>query len=303
MGSLSIEARIALQNAETPLMDRSLSDLSKLRHKTRQKIGPAVDAMVEQNIVRIDTKKIRGIPCLQVYPSRLKVDWQIFYGFGGGFVSGSPFEDLTIAIPISVITGAVLIIPEYRLAPESPWPAALGDGFLVYQQLSEKPFALVGESAGGNLGLALMHLAIEASLRLPGATAFISPWCDLTNSGDSIDANDGRDPALSRQHLSFSAKHYAGDNNLCDPRISPINGVFDRTFPPCYISTGTRDLLMSQSVALADKLRRQGGPVYLRVWQDLWHVFEWDNNLPESKISIREISNFLKNHMTIQRSA
>ena len=302
MDSLSIEARRALQNAETPLMDRSLSGLSELRYKTRKKIGPAVDAIVKKNNVRIYTKKIGGIPCLHVYPLRLKVDWQIFYGFGGGFVWGSPFDDLTIGIPISVTSGAVLIIPEYRLAPESPWPAALEDGFSVYQQLSEKPFALVGESAGGNLGLALMHRAIQLSLRLPHAAAFISPWCDLTNSGDSIDANNGLDPALSKQHLSFAAKYYAGDNNLGDPRISPINGEFDSTLPPCYISTGTRDLLMSQSVGLADKFRRQGGTVNLRVWQDLWHVFEWDNNLPESRTSILEISNFLTNHMTVSRS-
>jgi monoterpene epsilon-lactone hydrolase len=298
MKLLSIEARRALQNAETPLTDRSLSGLSELRYKTRQEIAPSVESIFKQKNFETEIKEIRGIPCLYVYPLQLKVNWQILYGYGGGFVSGSPFEDLTIAAPISVATGAVLIIPDYRLAPENPWPAALDDSFSVYQALSDKPFGLVGESAGGNLGLALIHLARQASLRLPDAAAFISPWCDLTNSGDSIDFNDGRDPSLTKQHLKFAAEHYAGENDRSDPKISPINGAFDRTFPPCYISTGTRDLLMSQSVSLADKLCRQGGTVNLRVWQDLWHVFEWDNNLPEAKTSIREISNFLTDHMT-----
>jgi monoterpene epsilon-lactone hydrolase len=155
----------------------------------------------------------------------------------------------------------------------------------------------VRESAGGNFCLALMLRAKTSGMSLPHAAVLMSPWCDLTNSGDSRSSNNGRDPKLTAQHINFAAKHYAGKNNLNDPIISPINGEFDDTFPPTLITSGSRDLLMSQSSGLANILRRQGVFVNLRIWKDLWHVFEWDDQLPEAYQSISEIGEFLTGHM------
>mgnify|MGYP001161662820 FL=1 len=297
LSQLSTEARQVIKNYSGSLPDRSLARLGELRSDTRQAIEPAVNSIIEQNNFTIEKTTIQKIPCLHIQPSKVKVAWKILYGFGGGYVSGSPFEDLTIAAPISVATGAIMIIPHYRLAPENPWPTPVDDGFLVYQELSKECFALVGESAGGNLGLALMHRAKRSGTPFPRAIALLSPWCDLTNSGSSLVDNDGRDPVLTKQHLDFAAKCYGKENNLADTDISPVNGKFDSTFPPFYISTGTRDLLMSQSICLANKLREHDVKVDLRVWEDLWHVFEWDNNLPEAKASIGAISEFLTHHM------
>jgi acetyl esterase/lipase len=225
------------------------------------------------------------------------VDWKIFYGYGGGYVSGSPFEDLTIAVPLATETGAVVVIPDYRLAPESPWPAAVDDGFIVFQEMSSEPLALVGESAGGNLCLTLMHRARELGIPMPSAAAFLSPWCDLSNAGASVVNNDGRDPALSAQHIDFAANHYVGEHDPTNPMISPIYGVFDKSFPPSIITTGSRDLLMSQAMGLRDVLKNNNVPVELCLWKDLWHVFEWDYRLPESSESIRQISNWLHRYM------
>ena len=280
-----------------PLADRSLQNLDGLRITTKNNIAPSVDRVLKQHNVTTEMKAIGGTPCMFVYPPDTQTDWPILYGFGGGYVSGSPFEDLTIAAPIASITGAVVVIPHYRLAPEHPWPAAIDDGLSVYRELSQRPFAVVGESAGGNFCLALMLRAKILGMSLPSAAALMSPWCDLTNSGDSLSSNDGRDPILTAQHVNFAAKHYAGDNDLNDPIISPINGDFDETFPPTLITSGSRDLLMSQSSELTNILRRQGVSVDLRIWEDLWHVFEWDDQLPEAYQSISEIGEFLTGHM------
>jgi monoterpene epsilon-lactone hydrolase len=164
-----------------------------------------------------------GVRCLDVRPTTLRVDWPILYGFGGGMVEGSPIEDLPIIAPISALTGARVIVPDYRLAPEHPWPAAVDDGFAVYRALADRPFAIVGESAGGNLSLVWMLKAKAEALRLPDAAALLSPWCDLSNAGDSLTFNDGRDPTLTRRNSDMAAGYYAGTNNMDQPLISPIN--------------------------------------------------------------------------------
>ena len=116
-------------------------------------------------------------------------------------------------------------------------------------------------------------LSLEAVIR-------ISPWCDLSASSDSQSFNDGRDPTLTTQDSIMAVKLYAGKNDIAHPDISPINGDFDNHFSPVLITTGTRDLLLSLSVRLASILRKKGNDVDLQVWEDLWHVFEWDDSLP-----------------------
>ncbi|WP_416881582.1 alpha/beta hydrolase [Marivita sp.] len=247
----------------------------------------------QEHGVKLDEVTLGGVRCLDVCPTALRVDWPILYGFGGGMVEGSPIEDLPIIAPISALTGARVIVPDYRLAPEHPWPAALDDGFTVYQVLADRTFAIVGESAGGNLSLAWMLKAKAEGLRLPGAAALLSPWCDPSNAGDSLTFNDGRDPTLTRRNSDIAAGYYAGTNNMDQPLISPINGMFDSGFPPVLISTGTRDLLLSQAVRLAQRLRDSGARVDVQVWEGLWHVFEWYEDLPEAQQSIRQIADHL----------
>ena len=186
-----------------------------------------------------------------------------------------------------------MIIPEYRLAPEYPWPAACDDTMAVYSEICENRITMLGESAGGNLALVTMFKAKKLGLNLPVAAALISPWCNLTNLGDSTFFNDGRDPTLSLKQSNMAASHYASGQDLTNPEISPIFGEFDHTFPNFFISTGTRDLLMSQSILLANKLKASDIFVELNIWEGLWHVFEWNIDLPESRLSLKKVSDFL----------
>ena len=118
-----------------------------------------------------------------------------------------------------------------------------------------------------------MLKAKDEGLILPRAAAVLSPWCDLSNAGDSLSFNDGRDPTLTRANSDLAAGYYAGANKMDKPLISPLYGKFDTSFPPFLITTGTRDLLLSQAARLSQRLLDCGVVVDLQVWEGLWHVF------------------------------
>ncbi len=294
---LSAQAKKVLDGFPFEYSDRSHSDLSFVRSQIRTFIEPVVNATVERFGSQVSTKQIGGVPCLTVLPAKHETDCRILYIFGGGFVSGSAFEDLTIAAPIADFTNAEVIMPDYRLAPEHPWPAALNDVFKVYEKLVKKPCILVGESAGANLALCAVLRAKRLKLNTPNSLALFSPWSNLSNAGASLIFNDGRDPYLCAEQSRMAADHYVGKNDIVSPEVSPLYGAFDSTFPPCLITTGTRDLLLSQSLELAHNMRVKGAKVDLRVWDELWHVFEWDPHLPESELSLRQVSEFIKPFM------
>ena len=113
-----------------------------------------------------------------------------------------------------------------------------------------------------------------------------------------MEFNEGRDPTLSVRQSIAAAEYYASGEDVTNPEISPLFGTFDSTFPEILISSGTRDLLLSQSIQLASRLRASGVSVDLRIWEGLWHVFEWNADLPESILSIKQITGFLTNSLT-----
>ena len=228
--NLSDQAKKVLNGYPFKYLDRSKNNLNFFRSQTRKFIEPFVNSTLERYGTQILTKQIAGVPCLVVRPTNCATDCRILYFFGGGFVSGSAFEDLTIAAPIADFTKAEVVMPEYRLAPEHPWPAALNDVFKVYETLVEKPCVLVGESAGANLALCAVLRAKRLSLNMPKSLALFSPWCNLSNTGASLIFNNGRDPYLSAEQSKVAADHYLGKNNSALPEVSPIFGAFDLLF-------------------------------------------------------------------------
>ncbi|MGB0505835.1 MAG: alpha/beta hydrolase [Pikeienuella sp.] len=269
-------------------------DIPALRADISAEFIPRAKRAVAATGVEVIEVEIGGIPCLRVVPPAVDVGRRIFYGYGGGFFSGSPFEDLIISAPLALATRAEVIVPHYRLAPEHPFPAPIDDGFAVYAEMARSgPFCAVGESAGGNLVLSVMARARQAGLAAPEAVALMSPWCDLTSAGDSLTSNDGRDPTLTKASVDDGAGIYANGVDLGSPELSPLFGDFSAVFPPCIITSGSRDLLMSQSLALASVLRAEGNLADLRIWEGMWHVFEFYDELPEAAASLAEIAAFL----------
>ncbi len=248
----------------------------------------------------VEDTEIAGVGCNLVTPA----DWNadsgacVQYAYGGGYVSGSPYEDLIVTAPLARLSGARIVMVDYRLSPEHPYPQPQQDMQAVYPALLERygaeRLALAGESAGGNQVLALLHQIRDKGLAMPSCAVLLSPWCDLQNQGDSHDFNDDRDPTLNHSWVEVATAMHAAGHPLDDPGISPLHGDMSG-LPPILITTGSRDLLLSQSLRLAQRLRAAGVDCDLRVWEGMWHVFEF-YPIPEAERSIAEIAAFTRSY-------
>ena len=189
------------------------------------------------------------------------------------------------------------------MSPDYPFPAALDDAVAVWKEVIQtyKPenTGLFGTSAGGGLTLATVHKLKELNLPLPAAIAPCTPWSDLTNIGDTYFTNEYIDNMVITRTgiLEASAKLYAGDYDLKNPLISPFYGSF-KGFPPTILISGTRDMLLSDTVRVHRKLREAGIEADLQVFEGMSHaeyipVF----NAPESKEVFQEIVFFFDKHL------
>lgn len=300
--TVSAAARRFLDLAQ-PLvgMDTGPGPMATRRREVYDFAAPGGKALAATLGVAVTEGAVAGVPVQWITPAELRSPHTILYFFGGGHITGSPDEDLSITARLADFSGATVCAPHYRLAPEHPFPAARQDAVAVYRDLTRGPgrLALAGESAGANLVMALLSQIAAQGLALPGAVALMSPWCDLTHQGDTIATLDGIDPTLDYSHqLQHMARAYAGGRALADPDISPLFAPVVPGFPPTVITTGTRDLLLSDSARLSARLRAAGVTVDLRVFEGMWHVFEYYPDLPEAELSTRGIAEFLIQHLS-----
>ena len=296
--TLSAAARQFLDAAPPPEpVDLAPGALAARRRAIHAEAAPGNRALAGALGVVVTEGQVAGIPVQWIAPARPVGDQVLLYLFGGGHITGSPDEDLAITARLAHFGGVRVCAPYYRLAPEHPFPAARDDVLAVWRALAGQPgkLALAGESAGANLALSLIGALAERRLALPAALALLSPWCDLSHSGDTIATLDGIDPTVSyAHHLQPMAAAYAGGRALDDPDISPLFAGVPPGFPATIITTGTRDLLLSDCARLSEKLRRAGVVVDLRVFEGMWHVFEYYPGLPEAEASTKGIADFLR---------
>lgn len=260
--------------------------------------APAAHAAAARHGVSVGDVTVGGRSGLELTPTVPRSNATLIYLHGGGFVFGSPTQDLTISAALAAKTGLRVLSPSYRLAPEDPYPAAVDDVEAVARAVLEDtaaPVALVGESAGASLALAATLRLRQGSGPQPAALALMSPATDLNDFGDSY--LTARDPILTPDRLDVVPRTYAPDADLNHPDISPIYGEYDPAFPPSMISTGTRDLLLSSCVRQARVMRDAGAAVTLRVWEGMWHAFEFYDELPEADASLSEVAAFLSGHV------
>ena len=225
-------------------------------------------------------------------PNRDKIILQLH---GGGYVGGMR----NAGLDNEVSRGMSVLTVDYRVAPENPYPAALEDAFAAYCYLIEdgwfaEQIILAGDSAGGGLAMALCHYLKDKGMQLPCGIIAMSPWTDLTASGESYDTNYEKDPLFgkTRDSLIYN-KDYIGDNDPLNAYISPLFGDF-RQFPPMLIQVGSYEMLLSDSVSVAAKAREQGGKVRLSIYEGMFHIFQMAAKmLPESKRAWVEIGKFI----------
>jgi epsilon-lactone hydrolase len=296
-GGMSAQAQKWLAKArKIGAADDANLTLDQQRAQNRQLYHPVSEQAITKHQVTIRNEIIAGVPCLIVDPAKRQENRTILYIFGGAFIRGSAFEDVPISAALAAKTGAQVICPEYRLAPEHPFPAALDDIEAVAKSLmsEERDPLLAGESAGGNLALALIHRLRAQNAPVPKAAALLSPAVDLNDHGETARDDTWCDPTLSPEGSKEIKNLYAAGQDLTNLEISPIYGKFDADFPACFITTGTRDMLLSSCVRLTQTLRNSGANVDLRVWEGMWHVFEFYPEIPESDASLSEIAEFLE---------
>ena len=196
--------------------------------------------------------------------------------------------------------GCSVLTPDYRVAPENPYPAALEDAVASYQWLMDKGYfgeqiILGGDSAGGGLAMALCMYLKDHHMPMPCGIVAMSPWTDLTASGESYETNYEKDPLFGNTKESLIyVNDYAGNHDKMDAYISPLFGNF-KEFPPMLIQVGSIEMLLSDSVSAAAKARQQGVKVRLSVYEGMFHVFQMAYlNIPESKRAWAEVGKFIE---------
>lgn len=220
----------------------------------------------------------------------------ILYLHGGGYTAGGLDYARGFGSVLACSTGRRVLCPAYRLAPENIFPCALDDALLAYRYLlmnveSASDICLAGESAGGGLEYCLIHKLKELNLPLPAAVVAISPWVDLTESGNSHISNASRDPSLSKELLDFYAECYVPTGDKGQPLASPLFGDL-AGFPPSYIVASEDEVLLSDSEVMAKKLVKAGCSVELVVFPGMWHAFVL-YGVPEAQKALSYISEFI----------
>ncbi len=244
--------------------------------------------------------KIGEVSCEWVVAPGADQAVRLVYFHGGGFVSGSGAFYLALAAHLSAEAKCAVLLPDYRLAPEHPFPEGLEDCIAAHQWMlangptgpsPAKATFIAGDSAGGNLTLATLLALRDRKMQLPAGGIALSPTTDWTLTSESLTTED--DPIISARTMPVFRDYYLGKTNPRNPLASPVFGDF-HGIPPLLIQVGQHEMLRDDSVRVADKVRQDGGQVELEVWPGMFHVFQsHEPLLPEAQESIKHIAEFI----------
>ncbi|HLK66006.1 MAG TPA: alpha/beta hydrolase [Bryobacteraceae bacterium] len=220
----------------------------------------------------------------------------MLYLHGGGYVACSAETHRPITVAFAQ-QGFRVFAPNYRLAPENPFPAAVDDAVAVSSAL--RPAVIAGDSAGGGLALALLLAIRDRGGTLPAAAAVFSPWTDLAATGESIRRNDRRCAMFLGANIALGARLYLGGADPRTPLASPLYGDL-AGLPPLLIHAGADEVLVDDSTRLAERARTAGVTVDLKVWPVVPHCWQLIlPTMPESRESMSEATAFLMRHAKV----
>ena len=230
----------------------------------------------------------------------------ILYLHGGGYVFGGPDSHRGMAWRLARASGLSVLLVDYRLAPEHPYPAAVDDAALAYRWLLERGvdagrLVVAGDSAGGGLAAALMVRMRSEGVALPRAAVLISPWADLTMSGASMTENAEADAMLSPESVRRFADLYLGEADPRTPYASPVYADLS-CLPPVYVMVGSTEVLLSDSETLVTNINAAGGTAELTIWPNMPHVFPiFGALIPEANQAIADMGQFIRRHVEVDQ--
>ena len=265
-----------------------------------------IPSLLEKLQVKVEPILIDGVKAFSVTPALISPqnkDRLLIHVHGGCFVSSPGLSGTVEAIYMAGLEHIKVISVDYRMPPDHPYPAALDDAMKVWSATTKthdpKKMGIFGSSAGGNLTLAMVLRAKRDKLPLPAAIAPGTPMSDLTGAGDSFQTNHMVDNVLVAfgANCDMRAALYTNGHDPKDPMLSPVYGDF-AGFPPTILTTGTRDLLLSNTVRVHRKLRNAGVPSSLQVFEGQSHAqYYRDINAPETKEAFSEIGLFFNHYL------
>lgn len=263
---------------------------------------PAMCSILEpEEDTKIRRLTVGEIECRWIFTETSDRGRRLLYLHGGGMVSGSAETHLALASRIAQRTNMVVLLPDYRLAPEHPYPAALEDATNLTNWLTEhspdgletaRDVFMAGDSAGGGLLLATLVNRRERLVKVPTAAATFSALCDFAATGESIDTNQASDVLLSREAIRGLGMLYGGGVELATPGISPLYGEIVN-LPPLHMQASDAEVMLDDSVRFFGMHKRNGGQGELRVFPEMVHGWQgFSPYLPEAERALTEMTIF-----------
>jgi acetyl esterase/lipase len=282
-----------------------------LRLQVKRRLGQARDAAAVRRAFGATLPAPRGPRFTPEAVGGIAGEWAqsggvpagtMLYLHGGAYIACSPQTHRPITGAYAN-RGLKIFAPDYRLAPEHPFPAAVEDALAAYRGLLDSgagpsSLAIGGDSAGGGLSLATLLAAKAAGLPMPACAVLFSPWTDLAITGASARTNLKRDPMLHGKTLPDCAAFYLNGADAKNPLASPLYGDL-AGLPPLYIAAAESEALLDDSTRLAARATEAGVAVSLKIWEGLPHVWQlFQFLLPEARAAMDEAANFAKAHLT-----
>jgi monoterpene epsilon-lactone hydrolase len=266
-------------------------------------------AALEASVARVPRKRyisyepcsVAGLRAEWITAPSAAEDCTILYLHGGGYILGSINTHRPLAADLSQIARARVLLVEYRLAPEYPFPAALEDALLAYRWLLDqgsapRRLAVAGDSAGGGLVISLLVAARDEGRPLPAAAACLSPFVDLTLTGTSFKTRRKADVMIPAHLMPLVIQAYLGETDPAAPLASPLYADM-HGLPPLLIQVGTDEVLLDDATRLASRARDAGVAVTLEIWEGMFHSWQaWGWLLPEAHQALSHVGEFVRAH-------
>lgn len=297
-GAVSLRRLLARHMARTA--GKTVMSPENPRQIARKRMDAGADRLPTPDDVKIESTTLAGLNALSFTPDEHRPGLLLFL-HGGGYCLGSSKSHRPLVTRLAKALKIKAVSVDYRLAPEHVFPCAVDDGAAALNWSmahSDGPVLIAGDSAGGGLALASVLRQREQGGPMPQGVYLISPWTDLTASGDSTKTRAKADPMLKPDWLATGAALYLDTTPADTPEASPL--FADLTgFPPVFIQTGDAEILRDDSIRFAEKLEQAGIPVQCEIWDALWHDFPlFAPLLPEADMALERLTQWAEPILT-----